>query len=287
MCLSLKKSCFVFSFIVAIIISAVQFVSAQGEVSTKVVGFVKANVSDDGGSGQIYYFFSYPFKQLGNTAQLHPLNYDGDNDDTPDNDSFFIRDFSEGDTIRKLDPLSGGWVNQVTLQYADSGVYGWCYYKATRPRGWFLTDMTIENGEGFLVTFANPATTRNDLYFIGEVNEENVETPIAVGYNLLGNPTPSSVNVNDAFPSDLGAGFTPTDGDFIRAQFDGENWIKQVQYYSTSVPSGTWSGPGWYYYKAIRPRGWFVSDLELEPGVGFLYHAESAFTWKIESPLDE
>ncbi len=276
MSLSLRKSCFVFSFIVAIIISAVQFASAQGEVSTKVVGFVKAPM------GEGFYYYSVPFKKIGSDDTTTYVNKDDDNDGTPDNDGFFSEEnFQIGDIIRKFNPNTGTFSRTVVFRN-EGGKLGW--YEQMPPFGfWALTDMTFIQGEGFLVKFNTPPTS-SETYLLGEVDENSVDVNMVTGYNLVGLPYPSSMTLIDAFDeaggSTCGNSSNPVQsGDFIRADFNGSSWSRTAIYFDGA------SGKNWY--EQMPPFGfWEVSTVQLNPSKAYLYYAKDAFTWTIESPLD-
>ena len=261
-------------------------VYSADEVTTKVVGFVKAD-KDQG-----FFFYSIPFKEIGTQIQVHALNQDADNDGSLDGFSdgiFSDQNFSIDDRISKFNPTTGAFTPPAIFKDIG-GVIGW--YAQVPPFGFFeLSDMTMQDGEGFLVTFAGaPPDNDSSLFLLGEVNEGEVTTPIESGYNLLGNPFPTGLVPDDTFNDNDGVGFSPTagtasdpinTGDFIRAEYNGATWTKTIVYFDHAT-----LGKGWY--QQVPPFGFFEpTTLVLEPGAAFLYFSRNPFTWKQKSPLTE
>lgn len=271
---------------IAAVLLAMQSISqAADEVTTKVVGFVKAE------KGQGFYFYSIPFKQIGAETQVHPLNQDIDNDGDLDGFApgiFSDQNFGIGDSIRKFNPGTAGFLPPAIFKNVNN-VIGW--YEQVPPFGFFaLSHLTLEDGEGFLVSFASVPDNDSDIFLLGEVNDQFVETPINSGYNLLGNPFPKSLTPNEAFNDNDGVGYMPTagtssnplnTGDFIRYEFNGSTWTKTIIYFNHQT-----LGKGWY--QQVPPFGFFQpATLVLEPGKAFLYYARNPFMWKQQSPLEE
>jgi len=284
------------------------FGSAQAdEVSTKIVGFVKAPM------GPGTYFYSIPFQDVGeiDETQLHFLNIDNDNDSVLDTFSpglFSDENFSTGDSIRKLDKTTGRYGTAIifrdTLFPGQPTRTGWCSQFPGTPF-WVLSDESFQTGEGFLVEYSAGHAPGEELFFLGQVNEYEVEIPITAGYNLVGNPYPSAVSIADAFVEDpdnssvnnmtaaTGSYAPAQDGDFIRTGYDPATtaWNTTAYYWDNTT-----TGKGWYYQKPGLPF-WFPVPTDpsnpdydkflLEPTKGYLYYAQNAFIWKVESPVSE
>ena len=278
-----------------------------GEVSTKIVGFVKAQI----GPGN--YFFSIPFQDVGeiDDTQLHFLNIDSDNDGTLDTFSpglFSDENFSTGDAIRKFDKNTGRlteyYVFRNTFSPGQPTRTGWC----TQPPGtpfWSLTDAYFEVGESFLVEFADANhVAGEELFFLGQVNEYNVEIPMPAGYKLIGLPYPSEMTIQEAFQEGDNDTYSPTactgtmapdtsTGDSIRLGYDSTTkaWLRMAVYWDKP---GT--GKGWYYQPPGLPF-WLLVPTDpadanydaylLKPSKGYLYYAKQGFIWQVESPVSE
>ena len=274
---------------------------AQDEVSTKIVGFVKAPIQE----GYIYY--SVPFKNIGDDEQIIFLNADVDNDGILDGFSegtFSDQNFSTGDKIYKFDPAVGSFKYPVEFKTVSTKT-GW-YEPIGFPPFTRLTSMAFSAGEGFVVKYANPPSGGGETYMLGEVNDQTVEIPMNAGYNVIGNPFPSNMLISDAFVVDPdcdsisptpGTGSTPfaapINGDVILTGYnpDTNSW----QYRAV-----LWDNPGtpaadaqWYYaigfppfYRAITAD----TDMDkwtLKPGKAYMYKAQNGFIWKVDSPVAE
>ncbi|MEW6534505.1 MAG: hypothetical protein AB1454_02655 [Candidatus Auribacterota bacterium] len=261
---------------------------AQQEVSTKVVGFVKVPVQT--GTGQTLYFYSIPFQNIGEPVTKHYLNLDSDGNGVYESASemFSATHFAQGDFIRKFNRANGKFDRIAQFFNANPPSYpiaGW--YEQTPPFFfWTPSTMYFEDGEGFLAKYVSAPDTRNELFFLGEVKDVDVEIPIIAGYNLLGNPFPANITVNNAFNTTTGsptAGISSDPfgtGDFIRAGYNGSAWQRLIVYFD----QGT--GPKWFEQKPPF-FFWVESDLELKPTEAFLYYARTPFTWAAPSPLEE
>lgn len=281
--------------------------SAQAdEVSTKIVGFVKAPM------GPGTYFYSIPFQDVGeiDDTQLHFVNIDTDNDGVLDTFSpglFSDENFAVGDEIYKLDRETGRFTTIIKFGTTTIGAkIGWLYQRPGLPL-WELSDLSFQTGEGFLVKFsAGNHVPGEELFFLGQVNEYAVEIPIIAGYNVIGNPYPVAISIAEAFVEDpanegynnmtaaTGQYFPDTStGDFIRTGYDSATgtWERLTIYWDKPG-----DGKGWYYQKPGLPI-WFPVPTDptnpdyslflLEPTRGYLYYAKQNFIWKVESPVSQ
>ncbi len=272
---------------------------AQDEVSTKIVGFVKAPM----GSG--YYYYSVPFKQIGDDEQIIFLNADYDNDGTLDGFSegtFSDQNFSEGDKIFKFDPTTGSFLASITFK-SLSGKTGW-FKSIPFPPFYQLSETAFTAGEGFVVQFANPPAEGGETYMLGEVNDQPLEIPISQGYNILGNPYPSNLFIGDAFQIDpdndaisptAGTGNTPLadpSGDVIWTGFNSAtgSWQNKAMYWDKPTDN---PDVGAKWYKSVPYPPFYVeiqstdSAWILSPGTACMYSAKNGFIWKLESPVSE
>lgn len=261
----------------------------QNEVSTKVVGFVKVDVPEN--TGKVYFFYSIPFQEISATPRKHYLNVDANNDGTYEGASemFSTRHFTAGDEIRKFDPSQGTFTKTARF-YNQSGtsypITGW-YQQLKPPYKWEPSPMYFEDGEGFVVKYITPPDTRGELFFLGEVKDTPVTKNISPGYNLISNPFPVKISVQDAFNATTGsplAGTSISNSDFIRSDFDPATgiWNRYLAYMNGS------QGIKWYEQQKTPPYKWAVSTTELDPTEPFYYYSRSTtnWTWTANSPLD-
>ena len=279
--------------------------SAQAdEVSTKIVGFVKAPM----GPGK--YFYSIPFQDVGeiDETQLHFVNVDNDNDGVLDTFSpglFSDENFTVGDRISKFNKTTGRLSDLIIFRntfYPGHPVKtGWCEQIVGTPF-FQLSDMCFEAGEGFYVEFAEGHTPGEELFFLGQVNEYSIEIPITQGYNFIGNPYPAPMTLQQAFFESDNETYNPTattgqyypdtsSGDTISLSYDPvqKSWLRRAVYWDKPGV-----GKGWYYQKPGIPI-WFLVPTDpsnpdyglflLKPTEGYLYYAKNGFIWKVESPV--
>lgn len=283
----------------AVLCVSVGAVHAQDEVSTKIVGFVKAPI------GEGYYFYSVPFKQIGDDEQILFLNADYDNDGTIDGFSsgtFSDQNFATGDQIYKFNTSSGSFNPPVTFKTVGTKT-GW-FESIPFPPFNRLTSMAFTAGEGFVVKYANPPA-QGETYMLGEVNDQAVEIPISAGYNVVGNPFPTNLHIADAFAVDPdndaisptpGTGTTPfaePKGDVISTGYnpDTNSWLFDA--YLWDNPATPESDAQWYIPLPFPPFRRTITDDSvanpdkwiLKPGQAYIYKAKEGFIWRIESPV--
>ncbi len=281
-------------------VSLAPVVNAQDEVSTKIVGFVKAPM------GQGYYYYSVPFKNIGDDEQIIFLNADYNDDGVLDGYSegtFSNQNFSTGDKIFKFNPATGSFRPAITFRTVNLKT-GWFESTPIPPFFAKLTDVGFSAGEGFAVQYANPPAEGGETYMLGEVNDETVEIPINPGFNVIGNPFPSNLLISDAFvvdPSDATisptpgngvAPFSPINGDVIMTGFNPATNSWQYRAVFWDNPNTPAADGKWYYATPFPPL--FAkeittdTDLEkwtLQPGKAYLYKAQNGFIWKVDSPV--
>ncbi|MDX9701995.1 MAG: hypothetical protein RBU23_03015 [Candidatus Auribacterota bacterium] len=280
-------------------VSLAPVVNAQDEVSTKIVGFVKAPM------GQGYYYYSVPFKNIGDDEQIIFLNADYNDDGVLDGYSegtFSNQNFSTGDKIYKFNPVNGSF--QYPVEFKTVGTKTGWYEPIGFPPFTRLTSMAFTAGEGFVVQYANPPAEGGETYMLGEVNDETVEIPITAGFNVIGNPFPSNILISDAFVVDpdcdaisptVGKGqlpFTqPITGDEILTGYNPttNSWANRAVLWDN--PNTPAADPIWCYaigfppfYRAITADT-NLDRWTLKPGQAYMYNAKNAFIWKVDSPV--
>lgn len=168
------------------------------------------------------------------------------------------------DTIQKIN-ADGSW-GDLYYYYTMDGS-GWL------EDGWYLSDGAtpvsdsdiIGIGEAFIVS----AGSDFEFTFAGQVITGKPEITVQTGYSIIGNPTPTRVNLNDIKVSNAtGAGSDTAQ----KINADG-TW-GNLYYYLTLDGSG-WLEDGWYKEDGSTP----VSDEDfLEAGESMMFNTASDVT---------
>ena len=163
-----------------------------------------------------------------------------------------------GDTLLIWDSSAQGYL--TTLYYTgDEDTDGLMAGMGATPGTWFdtvafgtATD-TLENGDAFWILSSSPNAT---VTIAGEVPEDANSITIVPGFNMIANPYPKAVKVNDLFTctglTGLDWTFATTAGDTLMI------WNPEEQGYTTSL----------YYAGDSDPDG-IMAGFGAEPGTWF------------------
>ena len=184
------------------------------------------------------------------------------------NETMSSDDLSVGTVAKFWDPSTKTY---STAYYYDDDVYTDDSYEDTLGPGWgnidaIVIDQTMNRGEGFWVQAANVSTQ----VFAGEVSTNAVALTLVKGLNLVGNPFPADISIQNITSEGFGAGtvakfWNPSSKTYGTAYYYDDDVYTDDSYEDAL-------GPGWGDIDAI------VLNVNIGAMEGFWIQAGAATT---------